>query len=343
MNLIRSFVSWVGLDSDVDVSEVNVSIGESALIQTDWKARPFAITVLDCAEVVDDATVRLPIRITAVAFRWAFAEEGIDIGHLKIEPDESGDVHVWWPAVSSDGDVFREFEDTILAMGGSREGFIYFRADEDAPDKSVPDQPFVQFEYFNDEAGCFVQVDLTRKVPTWAPILFKDGVRLGDVPVEGVSERLASFDITWAKGDQVPANQIGDTVALTSVRGDPWADLTVLGQPELVYETTARICLRVTSRAGKETSLARLGLELSTAPDTSGRIRHIWEETSVDDDGVALPDSFANVTLARSEAYEAYAYFRAHDGEDGSPHDPFVTLWYLRSGFWVPIDVARRE
>ena len=235
-------MSWLGLDIDVDVSEVNVSIGEPALIQTDWKALPF-----------------------------------------------------------------------------------------------------VQFEYFNDEADCFVQVDLIRKVPTWTPILFKDGVRLGDVPVEGVSERLAWFDITWAKGDQVPANQIGDTVALTSVRGDPWADLTVLGQPELVYETTARICLRVTSRAGKETSLARLGLELSTAPDTSGRIRHIWEESSVDDDGVALPDSFSDVTLARSEAYEAYAYFRGRDGEGGLPPDPFVTLWHLQSGFWVPIDVARRE
>ena len=338
---MRTIKDW--FNTDVDVREVNVAIGEPALIQTDWKTYPFAITILGRPEIVDTITVRLPIRVTAVTFRWTFADEYAPhyIGFLLTDPDGEGDT--WWPSMSGGVNVFQQFEDTILAMGGSREGFIYFEADDDTVDKSVPDQPFALFEYFNDEADCFVQIDLTRSAPIWEPIRFEEGARSGDVPVEGISERLAAFGIKWVRGDGIPTKRVGDTVTVTNARGDPWADLTVLGQLEMTGQATARILLRIASRMDEELRLDALGLELSSAPDASGRITRVWEQTSFGDYSAALVDSSSNATLSPGEAREAYMYFRAPIHEEASSTYPLVTLWYWYNSYPLPIGVVHRE
>ena len=78
--------------SDPDAQAV---IGEPVTLQPGWKEPPYAITVLDLPETVDETTVRVPVRITCIIPRWAYDDVGSIMAFLYTAPAGNGGPVQW--------------------------------------------------------------------------------------------------------------------------------------------------------------------------------------------------------------------------------------------------------
>ena len=121
-------------------------IGEPVRLQYDWDEEPYQLTVLGAPQAVDDMTVRLPVRITAIT-------ETLDLtyvtysGWLETEADAEGNVIEWSEDPCEEG----VFEDLTLERGDSHETFLCFRGTGYDQEETVPDRPFVRFtSYYGD-------------------------------------------------------------------------------------------------------------------------------------------------------------------------------------------------
>ena len=145
------------LDRPVEIEyDQRVSyIGEPVRLHWDWEEEPYELTVMDVPEKVDDYTVRLHIRITAVTATLELGYLTVT-GWLSTRTDDAGD-RIEWP-----GDICdqTELEGLTLAGGEARDSYLCFRADDQ--DKTVPSRPFALFEsYYEDSVR---RIDLTADV-----------------------------------------------------------------------------------------------------------------------------------------------------------------------------------
>ena len=115
-------------------------IGEPIRLQYDWEEQPYELTVLGAPEVMDDMTVRLPVRIMAIT-------DTLDLtyvtysGWLKTEADAEGNVIEWSVDPCEEG----VFEDLTLVKGDSHETLLCFRGTGYDQERTVPDRPFIRF------------------------------------------------------------------------------------------------------------------------------------------------------------------------------------------------------
>ena len=319
-----------------------VAIGEPVALQTDWKEPPFAITVLGPPEIEDATTLRVPVRITGIVPRWSYDDVGSFIASLRTGPDENGAFFEWnnsaWDEYTTPPPV-REaaFKGLTLALGGTHEDFIYFKADDPGGNNQVPDRPFIQLHYL-DGTETVIFVDLSRSVPVAGRPVFEDGALQRAGPIPDLTERLRRQGSDLWDEPEPPTAGIGDTVSVTHNPGTEWLDLTVLGPPEASGTTMARLQVRLTARARGREEYRSLPLQLSTGPDTYGRIHHLWEAWS--EAAATYPDSLDGITLSRGESREGYVYFRPDNDATGLPDEPFTLLWYGPRLLELPIMLA---
>ena len=145
------------------ILDAQAVIGEPVTLQPGWKEPPYAITVRDSPETVDETTVRVPVRITGIIPRWAYDDVGSIIAFLHTAATDDGGPVQWVTEWGDSTHPLREgsFKGVILALGGTHEGFLYFKADDESPRRTVPEQPFVTLEYL-DGTETLIKVDLTR-------------------------------------------------------------------------------------------------------------------------------------------------------------------------------------
>ena len=321
-------------------SETHVAIGEAVQLQTDLKEPPFEVMALGVAEVVDESTVRVPIRITSIVPRWSLSSigGGYFLAMLQTEPDGDGDPVSWSNLETSPSPSSPDFEEVILVKGGSYEAYLYFRADEYSDQGTTQDKPFVELHYL-DGTEQIIASDLTRSVPIPERTRFRDGsmgTLWDDPPVDGVGDRLREGQ--WGEIPVPPRAVTGETVRATTssnwpepVRDRPLYDVTVLGEPEAFDSRTLRVPLRITSRHD-DLSLWSLDFQLSSSPDTFGRIHHLLYR-----EGAELPDSLPDVTLESGHTREGYVYFLGPDDEASPPPETFTLFWYGDYLFELPI------
>lgn len=318
-------------------SDTYVAIGEAVQLQTDLKEPPFEVMALGEAEVGDESTVRVPIRITAIVPRWSLSSiGGYFLAMLQTEPDGDGDPVSWSNLETSPSSP--DFEEVTLVKGGSYEAYLYFRADEYSDQGTTQDKPFVELHYL-DGTEQIIASDLTRSVPVPERTRFKDGsmgALWDDPPVGGVGDRLRGGQ--WGEIPVPPRAVTGETVrAMTSSnwpepgRDMPLYDVTVLGEPEAFDGHTLRVPLRITSRHD-DLSLRSQDFQLSSSPDTFGRIHHLLYREDAD-----LPDSLPDVTLESGHTREGYVYFRGPDDEATPPPETVTFFWYGDYLFELPI------
>ncbi len=328
-------------------SELYVAIGESVQIQTDLKEPPFAVMVLGPAESVDDKTVRVPVRITAIVPRWSLSSIGGSfLTSLQTEPGERGESVSWSNLDTSPSPYSPGFEDVILVKGGSHEIYLYFRADDDSRETTVPHLPFTEMHYF-DGSEQIIASDLTRTspIPERARL---DAGSLGalwdDPPVEAVGARLSGGQ--WGHIPTPPKAGIGDTVRATTFtdwpnpgRDKPSYDITVLGLPQVFDDRAVRLHLRITSLEDG-LSLRALEFQLSSGPDTYGRIHHLWESRPLYEENPNLPDSLPDAVLEAGQTAEGHVYFPAPHSEHVPPGTALTILWHGDTLFEQPITLA---
>ena len=115
-------------------------IGEPIRLQYDWEEQPYELTVLGAPEVMDDMTVRLPVRIMAIT-------DTLDLtyvtysGWLKTEADAEGNVIEWSADPCEEG----VFEHLTLVKGDSHETLLCFGGTGYDQERTVPDRPFIRF------------------------------------------------------------------------------------------------------------------------------------------------------------------------------------------------------
>ena len=333
-------------DKIVETSlETRVAIGEPIQLQTSWKEPPFAVTILGPTEVVDQFTVRVPARITAILPRWSFGDIGGSfLAMLCTRSDSDGEAISWDNNCEYDhrhpGSLHEDWESSVvLVKGGSREGFLYFQSDDSNEDRSVPDEPFVDLQYL-DETEQELVVDLTRNRPIPERVRFDDG-RIGtlwdDPPVDGVGWRLS--DSQWGELQSPPVAAIGDTVSVVDpdASEDSWFDFTVLEPPGVFDNHTLRIRLRITAKSEDDLECRHFDFQLSSGPDTFGRIRNLWKSERAWDVTSERPDSFTEITLSQGQTHDAFVYFSAPNGRDASDLDSLTLLWYGLRMFEMPI------
>ena len=327
------------------VPDVSAAIGEPVLLQNSWKEPPFTITVLDLPEIVNTATVRLPVRITAIIPLWPYDGSGFALGCLTDVCWQDGQGREWCngiydpdpPLPPGEADPF---EGVVLVRGGSHEGFLIFR-EEDGSTSDARGQDFVELHYLDGSEQVIV-VDLRRSVPPAERIEFRDGVPERKLNLPGIMARLEKSGTQWEDAGNPPATVgIGDTVSLPSATdGRPWLDLTVLGPPEPVAGNMIRLPLRITARARGGHQYRDFPLQLSTAPDRYGRIHHIWGSAGVTEEGRSgMENSLGGITLRRGQSREGYVYFRPSGDAHGMPGVPFTTLWYGPYLLELPVNV----
>ena len=174
--------------SDPDALAV---IGEPVTLQPGWKEPPYAITVRDSPETVDETTVRVPVRITGIIPRWAYDDVGSIIAFLHTALAGNGCPVQWVTEWGDSAHPLREgsFKGVILGLGGTHEGFLYFKADDESPRRTVPEQPFVTLEYL-DGTEALIKVDLTSRIPPTERTAFQDGVPLDNAYDQRIMENL---------------------------------------------------------------------------------------------------------------------------------------------------------
>ncbi len=336
---------FVGAEDEATEPSTRVSIGEPVQLQTSWKEPPFAVTILGPPEVVDQHTVRVPSRITSIIPKWSYGDIGGNfLAMLYTRSDTDEEPISWDNNCEFDhrhpGSLHEGSESSVvLVKGGSHEGFLYFQSDDSNEDRTLPDAPFVELQYA-DESDDLLIVDLTRASPIPERVRFDEG-RIGtiwdDPPVDGVGVRLKGSQ--WEELKTPPVAAIGDTVSVTDPDSseDPWFNLTVLEPPSVFDDRTLRIRLRITARAEDDLECRFLDFQLSSGPDTLGRIHYLWESGRPWNVTSERPDSFTELTLAQGQTHEAFVYFSAPDGRDASALDSLTLLWYGMGMFEMPI------
>ena len=323
-----------------------VAIGEPVALQTDWKEPPFAVTVLGPPEIEDATTLRVPVRITGIVPRWSYDDVGGFIAFLRTAPDENGELAKWNTSARDEYTTLppvREaaFKGLTLALGGTHEDFIYFKADDPRGNNEIPDRPFTELHYM-DGTETVIFVDLSRSVPVARRPVFENGALQRTGPTPDLTERLRRHGSDLWDEAEPPTTGIGDTVSVTHNPGTEWLDLTVLGPPEASGTTTVRLPVRLTARVtGREPYHRDLPLQLSTGPDAHGRLHHLWEAWS--EAAATYPDSLDSITLSRGESREGFVYFRPDNDATGLPDEPFTLLWYGPRLLELPIMLASNE
>ncbi len=307
-------------------------IGEPVPVQFDSEEAPFAITVLNLPEVVEDS-VRIPVRFTAITSLLTYISITAHLGS-----GDSDGPHVHSPDYSCG---IESFDGVVLVKGGSHEGHLCFSGGGTLmANLMASDPPRVRL-HFLDGTEETVFVELTKGVRIPERVRFRDGflgTLWGFPPVGGVPEPLdQSFD-NW--GEPPPLRGVGDPVTVNSSAGDPAYELTVLGRPEAVNDDLMRVSARVTWLAESEPFEGSLNLALSTPPDAYGRIHHLWESTTRYGEGLESPDSLTDVVLHEGDSQDGYVYFRNFLDESVLPSAPFCYLWYWQDGVVpFPVDV----
>ncbi|MDE2836018.1 MAG: hypothetical protein OXL97_00710 [Chloroflexota bacterium] len=322
---------------DEEESDVPVAVGEPIQLQDSWKEAPYAITVLGVAEAVDRSTARVPVRVTSITPIWSYDNTEIS---LTILSDKSQS-HRWSNLGCRDG----TFDGVVLVKGGSHEGFICFKADEDKDNVTFPENGFAFLQYL-DGSEEFIQVDLTRSMPVPERLRFEEG-KIGTLWDDPAVDGVQIPGSRWKDFGQIPVAGIGDTVTVQSPSlypapdfWQPWFDLTVVEPVEFFDNQTLRVLLRITSRQNEELRCAGLDYLLSSAPDTYGRLHSLWKSEYLDGANAAFPDSFAGISLAQGESHEGYAYFRTPDGQESLSPPSFSFLWYGAYLMELPIFLA---
>ena len=340
---------FMGLEDESAEAEADtiVAIGEPVALQTDWKEPPFAVTVLGPPQAEDATTLRVPVlRITSIVPRWSYDDVGRFIASLQTAPDENGEFSEWNSSPGNDyttSPPAREeaFEGVTPALGGTHEGFIYFKPDDPRGNNKIPGRPFTQLHYL-DFTEMVILVDLSRSVPLAGRPAFENGVLHGTGVTADVIERLRKHGSDIGDEAEPPTAGIGDTVSLTHNPGTEWLDLTVLGPPEAAGTTAVRLPVRVTARArGREPYHRYLPLQLSTSPDAHGRIHHLWETWR--DAPATFPDSLDGITLSRGESRKDFVYFRPDNDGARFLDEPFKFLWYGPRLLELPFMLASNE
>ena len=106
------------------------------------------------------------------------------------------------------------FKGVILALGGTYEGFLYFKADDESPRRTVSVQPFVTLEHL-DGAKAVIKVDLTRRATPPERTAFRDGVPLDNAYDQRIMEKLKESDSLWEEAAVPPTAMIRDTLNVT--------------------------------------------------------------------------------------------------------------------------------
>ena len=325
-------------------SETYARIGEAVQIQTDLKEPPFAVMALGPSESVDEATVRVPVRITAIIPRWSLSSiGGYFFASVQTGPDEDGERVTWTNLETSPSPSSSELEEVILVKGGSHETHLCFRADGGSGESTMPDRPFVELHYF-DGSEQIIASDLTRSAPIPERTTFEDGSlgTLWDDPrVDGVGARLSRGQ--WGDIPTPPKAAIGETVRVTSFtnwpdpgRDKPSYDVRALATPESYDDRTLRLPLRITALQD-ELSLRSLEFQLSSSPDTNGRIHRLLDCEPPYNEDANLPDSLPDATLEAGQTAEGYVYFRAPDGDTVLSSEALTILWHGDYLFEQPI------
>ena len=132
---------------------------------------PFAITVLAPPEILADATIRVPVRITGTIPRWAHDDAAgllsclTDTRWEDVGRDDEG--QQWYIRPSDpDSPLLPEgsdpFQGVILAQGCSHDGFLYLGEDEGKSGNAMLGQSFAELHYVDEKV---ILVDLSRSVP----------------------------------------------------------------------------------------------------------------------------------------------------------------------------------
>lgn len=318
-------------------NETYVAIGEPVQLQNSWKEPPYAVTVLGRPEVSDDASVRIPVRVTALTPIWRIDEDFHLPAYLAPRQTDQDSESAIWESVSS------SLSSLPLVKGGTHEGFALFKLDSDKPGADE----LINFLNYFDETGEVIEVNLSRNSPPAERVRFQDGHpgTLWDAPpVDEIEDRLSGsqWEAWWKAVAPPPVAGIGDTVLvkMPDKKPQPWFDLTALGAPEAFDERTLRIRLRIASRMD-DLRVSHLDFLLSTGPDEYGRMHHLWESEFADESTTDRPDSFGGVSLTKGQSHEAFAYFTASDGQVPPPPESFSVLWYGERLFELPIMLSK--
>ena len=276
--------------SDPDALAV---IGEPVTLQPGWKEPPFTITVRDSPETVDETTVRVPVRITGIIPRWAYDDVGSIMAFLQTAATDDGGPVQWVTEWGDSTHPLREgsFKGVILALGGTHEGFLYFKADDESPRRTVPEQPFVTLEYL-DGTEALIKVDLARRATPVERIAFRDGVPLDNAYDQRIMEKLKESDSQWAEAAVPPAAMIGDTLDVTPDPDIAWLEMVVLAPPEPVDGNSVRLRVRIAAQVRGEERYDYFPLQISTGPDINGRVHRLWEFAAIGREAPKFPDPF---------------------------------------------------
>ena len=139
-----------------------------------------------------------------------------------------------------------------------------------------------------------------------------------------------------------PTAMIGDTLNVTPDPDIAWLDMIVLAPLESAVGDSVRLRVRITAQVRGEERYAYFPLQISTAPDTNGRIHHLWEFAAIDNEDPKLPHSLHGVSLKRGKSAEGFVYPRPEDdAEVDVPQEAFTTLWYGPRLLELPVDITR--
>ncbi len=322
----------------------NLGIGQPILLQNGYKSVPFAFTVLGKLEAVDQETVRLPARITCVVPKWEYMSfEGI-YAFLRTTPDDSGEYKTWSLSHLLDGHSQEEdpFVGVTLFQAGTHEGYLYFSPDPFERDQVAPNEPFVALQIMDgSEELMLVNLESAGQA-TSRPVF--SGCEADDPSLpDTVMDRLRGHAGFWSDlPDPVPALH-GDTVTiLHEPDGDPYVDITVLGEPERGDGISLRLPVKVVARYDPGPSNYSVEAELSTSPDTYGRIHHVFPAR--DRFGVSeLPATAIDLNgMVMGEIREGFLYFAPYDhqGYKEVPDEPFTIFWYGPDRLEMPMDLT---
>ena len=135
---------------------------------------------------------------------------------------------------------------------------------------------------------------------------------------------------------------IGDTLNGTPDPDIAWLDMVVLAPLESAVGDSVQLRVRITAQVRGEERYAYFPLQIATAPDTNGRIHHLWESAAIGREDPKLPHSLHGITLKKGKSTEEFSYFRPGDYADVDvPQQPFTTLWYGPRLLELPVDMTR--
>ncbi len=321
----------------------NYRVGDAIQLAPDVKEPEFGIVVLGPPEVVDSTTIRVPVRFTSILPLWAKRDVAGDpvLAFLVTQngTDEDGPHWISTKVTYGDGSS----EELALVKGGSQDGYIYFEPDPDMgppPTGPINVDDFVTMDLM-DASEELLEVHLAHRTSPPERAQFRDGAPLNPEVIEGIGPRLqrAGADVRM----DPPVRGLGDPMPIATREDNPLETLTALGPPEIFGDDLMRLRLRITNSYGEPLVVPATSLRLGTAPDSHGRVHHLWDAIGtwqIESMELDLPEAFPDEQLETGATREGYVYFGAGDGGDALPDEPFVTLWgYTNWLDWWPIDL----